>query len=72
VAMNQSYWQSDVIVAVGGIGFLSGIAKFGVHDQRPHRVYRGIMDTPATVDDENDESDESSEALNGDDTRGGA
>jgi hypothetical protein len=68
VAMNQSYWQSDVIVAVGGIGFLSGIAKFGVHDERPDREYHGIMERPSivAVDDEN------TGALNGDDTRSGA
>jgi hypothetical protein len=54
VAMNQSYWQPDVIVAAGGIGFLSGIAKFGVHDERPRREYSGIMDTPSKVDDADD------------------
>jgi len=70
VATNQSYWQSDVIVAVGGIGFLSGIAKFGVHDERPRRDYRGIMDPPATFDEEDE--GENGEALNGDDTRSDA
>jgi hypothetical protein len=69
VAMNQSYWQSDVIVVVGGIGFLSGIAKFGVHDERPPRDYHGIMAKPSRVDDEDDDN---SESLNGDDTGNGA
>jgi hypothetical protein len=70
VAMNQSYWQSDVIVAVGGIGFLSGIAKFGAHDERPRREYHGIMDKPSIVDDEDDT--ESREELGIDDTRSDA
>ena len=61
VAMNQSYWQSDVVAAVGGIGFLSGIAKFGVHNERPYREYHGIMDKSSIVNDED---------LNGDDTSG--
>jgi hypothetical protein len=72
VAMNQSYWQSDVIASVGGIGFLSGIVKFGVHDERPYRQYHGIMDKPSIVDDEDDKDDGNSQALNGDDTRSGA
>jgi hypothetical protein len=70
VAMNQSYWQSDVIAAVGGIGFLSGIAKFGAHDERPHREYHGIMDKPSLVDDE--DHAESREGLGIDDTRSDA
>lgn len=66
VATNQSYWQSDVIAAVGGIGFLSGIAKFGAHDERPYREYHGIMDKPSLVADEDNEI---REALDVDDRR---
>ncbi len=71
VAMNQSYWQSDVIAAVGGIGFLSGIGMYGAHDERPHREYRGIMDPPTSTDSDSD-GDGSNQVLTGDDTRNGA
>jgi cobalamin synthase len=70
VAMNQSYWQSDVIVAVGAIGFLSGIAKFGVHDERPHREYHGIMDKPSIVECEDVDDVRNGTTLGGDETRG--
>jgi hypothetical protein len=69
VAMNQSYWQSDVIAAVGGVGFLSGIAKYGAHE-RPRREYHGIMDKPSISVDEDD--DDNREVLNSDDTRSDA
>ena len=52
VASNESYWQPDVIVAVGGMGFLIGIAKYGAHDERATSVYRGVMSSGAEPDGE--------------------
>lgn len=70
VALNQSYWQSDVIIAVGGVAFLSGIARFGTHGERPRLEYHGIMDKPLVVASEDVEDIGSGTAL-GDDTTSG-
>ncbi len=50
VARGQSYWQADVIGTVGGVAFLVGIAKYGVHIERPVSEYDGIMSGGARSD----------------------
>ena len=36
VALNDSYWQSDVIGSVGGVGFLFCLAAYGDSDDSAH------------------------------------
>lgn len=34
VAMNDNYWQADVIGSVGGVAFVVGLASFGSNDEQ--------------------------------------
>jgi hypothetical protein len=37
VALNDNYWQSDVIGSLGAVAFLCGLAAYGDHDAKTHR-----------------------------------
>ena len=45
VALNDNYWQADVIGSVGGVTFLLGLAIYGAHDERSPSEGRGVMET---------------------------
>ena len=57
VALNESYWQADVIVTAGGVGFLFGIGLYGAHDERPTNFDIGIMASSAERDHEGSSDD---------------
>jgi hypothetical protein len=61
VAQNASYWQSAVIVAVGGVTYLVGIRRYGVHDESVVVPYRGVMESghSKAPEEENVRSEES-------------
>jgi hypothetical protein len=54
VALNENYWQADVIGSAGGVTFLLGLVIYGAHDERSPSEGRGIMETGS--DSERDES----------------
>jgi hypothetical protein len=56
VALNDNYWQADVIGSLGGVAFLLGLAIYGAHDERAPGEVRGIMETG--IDSEHEESPE--------------
>ena len=56
VALNDNYWQADVIGSLGGVAFLLGLAIYGAHDERTPGPGRGIMETNSET--ERDESPE--------------
>jgi hypothetical protein len=44
VALNDNYWQADVIGSLGGLTFLLGLVFFGARNQRTSGEVHGIMD----------------------------
>jgi hypothetical protein len=57
IALDETYWQADVIGTVGGVAFVASIMRRGVHEERAPREYHGIMATknmsePASNDDQ--------------------
>jgi hypothetical protein len=60
VALNESYWQAEVIGSVGGVAFLVSLVRLGVRGEHEPREYHGIMATrnmsePIEDDDSADE-----------------
>ena len=45
VALNDNYWQADVIGSLGGLSFLLGLAIYGAREVRAPGEGRGIMET---------------------------
>jgi peptidoglycan/LPS O-acetylase OafA/YrhL len=43
IALNETYWQADVIGSVGGVAFVASIMHRGVRDEHGPREYHGIM-----------------------------
>lgn len=46
VAMNDNYWQADVIGSLGGVTYLFGLASYGAHAERHPGGVRGVMAAP--------------------------
>jgi uncharacterized membrane protein len=45
VALDDDYWQADVIGSLGGLAFLLGLAIYPAHDDHSPDEVRGIMDS---------------------------
>jgi uncharacterized membrane protein len=50
VALNDNYWQADVVGSLGGLTFLLGLAIYGARDERAPSEGRGVMETSSETE----------------------
>lgn len=60
VALDDSYWQADVIASAAGVSYLLGLSIYGAHDEQSRGEVGGIMAGrgESAPDDRNDQNDE--------------
>ena len=58
VALNESYWQPELIGSIGGVAFLIALVRGGVHEERAPREYHGIMATKNMSESADDAGDD--------------